>query len=83
MNNNNYDSRQEQQTYFLLIDKVGLKVSQFIGVRSFVQRSEYFKGVPIYIVQVPESPRNLFVETLFYILLALSIVFGQKCSTAN
>ena len=62
---------------FPFIDKVGLKVSQFIGVRSFVQRSEYFKGVPIYIVQVPESSRNLFVENYFTTIGAIDSIWSK------
>ena len=32
---------------------------------SFLQRNEYFKGVPIYIVQLKEKPRNFFAEQYF------------------
>jgi hypothetical protein len=32
---------------------------------SFLQRNEYFKGVPIYIVQLNDKPRNFFAEQYF------------------
>ena len=53
-------------------------LSQSVGASSFVQRDEYFKGVPIYIVQVQESSttKSSMLNNYFK-LLALLIVFGQ------
>ena len=44
---------------------------------SFLQRNEYFKGVPIYIVQVNENPRNFLSEQYFKILGNVDSVFSR------
>ena len=43
---------------------------------SFLQRNEYFKGVPIYIVQLNEAPRNYFVEHYFNLAGGLNGIFS-------
>ena len=44
---------------------------------SFLQRNEYFKGVPIYIVQIMNSPRNFWMEQYFNIIGILDTVYGR------
>lgn len=45
---------------------------------SFLQRNEYFKGVPIYIVQIKSQPRNFGVEQYFNIAGILDVTYS-KC----
>jgi hypothetical protein len=44
---------------------------------SFLQRNEYFKGVPIYIVQLSDSPRNFLVEQCFNTLGYLDTAYSR------
>ena len=44
---------------------------------SFLQRNEYFKGVPIYIVQLSDSPRNFLVEQYFNTLGYLDTAYSR------
>ena len=48
--------------YYLYIIKFG---KLLLPNRSFLQRNEYFKGTPIYIVQLHKESRNLLLETYF------------------
>jgi len=59
------------------LEKVGLRISQSVGAHSFLQRSEYFKGVPIYIVQVQDTPRNLMLEQYFNTIGAIDTAWGK------
>lgn len=51
-----------------IAEKVGLRVSQILGTRSFAQNNEFFKGVPIYIVQLTNQPRNIVSTQYFKIM---------------
>lgn len=53
---------------FPFLEKIGLRVSQSIGAHSFLQSNEYFKGVPIYVVQTTKNPRNILAEQYFNIV---------------
>ena len=44
---------------------------------SFLQRNEYFKGVPIYIVQVSDSPRNFWAEQYFNVVGTVDTIYSQ------
>ena len=44
---------------------------------SFLQRNEYFKGVPIYIVQVSETSRSLLKERYFRVVNLLDTFYGK------
>ena len=44
---------------------------------SFLQRNEYFKGVPIFVVQTMETPRNIFSEQYFNIVGAIDTFYGR------
>ena len=69
------DEGQQQLKYqprtaniFPFLEKIGLRLSQGLGAHSFVQSNDYFKGVPIYIVQTIEKPRNIVLEHYFNIV---------------
>ena len=59
------------------LDKLGFRVSQSVSASSFAQRNEYFKGVPIYIVQVQQTPRNILAEQYFKATGMLDSIFGK------
>ena len=65
------------------LDKIGLRVSQSVGASSFAQRDEFFKGVPVYIVQVQESQRNILSEQYFKVSGTLDSIFGKITQSAN
>lgn len=44
---------------------------------SFLQRSEYFKGVPIYVVQVTNKPRNIIFEQYFQVIGFMDSAWGR------
>ena len=48
---------------------------------SFLQRDEYFKGVPIYIVQTTNTPINIAVDQYFNLLGLLDIAYGRFIQT--
>ena len=45
---------------------------------SFLQRNEYFKGVPIFIVQVSETPKNLALES-YYTTIGIMDTAYSRC----
>ena len=54
------------------------KLGRFLSPSSsFLQRNEYFKGVPIYVVQLNEKPRNFFVEQCFNTLGYLDTFYNS------
>jgi len=54
------------------------KLGQFItSYSSFLQRNEYFKGTPIYIVQTLDEPRNLLFESCYVTLGILDTVYSR------
>jgi|TARA_B110000971_G_scaffold34746_1_gene32578 hypothetical protein len=50
---------------------------------SFLQRNEYFKGIPIYIVQLNETPRNYFVEQYFNIVGGVDGIFSRVLQSVD
>jgi len=50
---------------------------------SFLQRNEYFKGVPIYIVQLTDRPRNWGAEQYFKIVNKLDSTCNQVLQLIN
>ncbi len=67
--------RRRTKNLFPFINKLGTYLSP---TSSFLQRNEYFKGVPIYIVQVNEEPRNYFIEQYFHAIGYLD-TFYNRC----
>jgi hypothetical protein len=54
------------------------KLGNFILPRySFLQRDEYFKGVPIYIVQLSDKPRNFVFEQFFNTLRYFDTTYSR------
>lgn len=48
-----------------------------LPTRSFLQKNEYFKGVPIYIVQTKKEPRNIIVEQYFNTIDKIDSLWGR------
>mgnify|MGYP001438668167 CR=1 FL=1 len=44
---------------------------------SFLQRNEYFKGIPIYIVQVSKTPNNALFEQYFNAIGIVDVAYGK------
>lgn len=65
------------------LDKIGLRFSQSLGASSFAQRDEFFKGVPIYIVQVQQNQRTLLSEQYFKVSGTIDSIFGKITQSAN
>jgi len=66
-----------------VLEKIGARLSQGVGARSFIQTNEYFKGVPIYIVQVMDNPRNLLFEQYFSAIGILDTAWGKFTQPIN
>lgn len=66
--------RPRQFNLFPYLGKLGFF---FSPTSSFLQRNEYFKGVPIYIVQVSSSPENFLFEKYFNFIGVLDTVYGR------
>jgi len=58
--------RRRSHNYLGYLNKLGLYLSS--PTSSFLQNNEYFKGVPIYVVQLQSEPRNFLVEKYFNII---------------
>ena len=58
---------------FSLLNKAGL-----VPFSSFLHSNEYFKGVPIYIVQVSKTPRNFLFEQYFNVVGSID-TFYSRC----
>lgn len=67
--------RRRTKNLFPFLNKLGKYVSP---TSSFLQRNEYFKGVPIYVIQLNEEPRNLIVEQYFNAIGYLD-TFYNRC----
>lgn len=67
---------------FSILNGLGKRVSNsFIPIySSFLQRNEYFKGVPIYMVQISNKPRNFWAEQYSNIGIKLEKII---CRTAH
>jgi hypothetical protein len=59
---------------FKILGKYGRYISP---TSSFLQRDEYFKGVPIYIVQISDNQRNLLHEQYFNLIGFTDTVLGK------
>ena len=68
---------------FPILEKIGFQVSQSIGARSFIQTNEYFKGVPIYIVQTTENPRNIVLDQYFNTVSTIDNIWGKFTQTID
>jgi hypothetical protein len=61
------------------------KIEPFLGIlnnwstpfSSFLSSNEYFKGVPIFIVQIHESPNSLFLKNLFETTNIVENLYGK------
>jgi len=60
-----------------IIPASGLLSNWLTPFSSFLSNNEYFKGVPIYIVQVNESPNTLTVESLFNTSNIVDNLYGK------
>tara|TARA_B110000003_G_scaffold72470_1_gene73859 strand:- start:3409 stop:4869 length:1461 start_codon:yes stop_codon:yes gene_type:complete len=66
--------RPRKGNLFPYMGKVGTTISPKV---SFLERNEYFKGVPIYIVQITKSPRNIFLNQYFHIVGSFDGAYGK------
>ena len=66
--------RRRNINLFPYLNKLGSYLSP---ISSFLQRNEYFKGVPIYIVQVTDQPRNFWLEKSLNIVSILDSIYSR------
>lgn len=66
--------RRRTVNLFPYLGKLGSLLSP---TSSFLQRNEYFKGVPVYVVQTMATPRNLLTEQYFNIAGAIDTFYGR------
>jgi len=66
--------RRRNVNMFSYLQKLGTWLSP---TSSFLVRNEYFKGVPVYVVQVTENPRNFWVERYFNIAGVLDVFYSR------
>ena len=53
------------------------KIGHFLSPStSFLQKNEYFKGVPIYIVQVSDQPKNIIISQYYKVMGQLDSFYG-------
>jgi len=76
-----YEDEQQQLRYnyrkwnrFPYLKKLGRYLSPTC---SFLQRNEYFKGVPIYIVQLTDTPKNFFASRYFQVMSHLDGIYSR------
>lgn len=86
--NANFIFEDEQQQLRLRKRSVNLLplpniINWFIPFSSFLEKTEYFKGVPIYIVSVNEIPTNRFAEQWYKTLNLLDSIYGQAIKCVN
>lgn len=60
-----------------LLPYLGKVGNWLVPTRSFLQKNEYFKGVPIYIVQIKQEPRNLIKEQYFTVIDKIDSAWGK------
>jgi hypothetical protein len=73
---------QQQQLRFRrrrtnLLPSLGALGRHLSPTNSFLQRNEYFKGVPIFIVQATAQPRSIFIEQYYNILGVMDTFVGR------
>jgi hypothetical protein len=66
--------RRRTVNMFPYLERVGKLMSIS---NSFLLRNEYFKGVPIYIVQIADKPTNLGLELYYTTIGVLDHIFGR------
>lgn len=66
--------RRRNINIFPYLNKLG---NYLLPSNSFLQRNEYFKGVPIYVVQLNEKPRNFGIEQYFNIIGRLDVIYSR------
>ena len=66
--------RRRNLNLFPYLNKLGAYLSPS---SSFLQRNEYFKGVPIYIVQLSDSPRSFWKEQYFNTIGTVDTIYSQ------
>ena len=66
--------RRRTVNLFPYLGKVGSLLSP---TSSFLQRNEYFKGVPVYVVQTMATPRNLLSEQYFNFIGSVDTFYGR------
>jgi len=66
--------RRRNVNLFPYLGKLGVFLSP---TSSFLQKNEYFKGVPIYVVQINNQPRNIILEQYFKVAGTLDTFYGR------
>ena len=66
--------RRRSVNLFPNLGYLGLRLSP---ANSFLQRNEYFKGVPVYIVQTSQKPRNILFEGGFRLLARMDSIYAK------
>jgi len=66
--------RRRTVNLFPYLEKLG---KLFSVSNSFLLRNEYFKGVPIYLVQVSDKPQNLLLEGYYITIGILDHIYGK------
>jgi len=66
--------RRRTVNLFPYLEKLG---KAFSISNSFLHRNEYFKGVPIYVVQVSDKSRNLLAESYYTTIGILDNIYGR------
>jgi len=66
--------RRRNVNIFSFLGKAGLIVSPS---SSLLQRNEYFKGVPIFVVQISDHPVNYYLNQYFKIINPLDTIYGN------
>ena len=66
--------RRRNLNLFPYLNKLGAYLSPS---SSFLQRNEYFKGVPIYIVQLSDDPRSVWKEQYFNVVGTVDTIYSQ------
>ena len=72
--------RPRSTNLFPYLNKLGKYLSP---TSSFLQGNEYFKGVPIYIVQVHGKPRNFFAEQAFKFFGSLDSIYNGSIKSLD
>jgi hypothetical protein len=66
--------RRRSVNLFPFLGKAGLT---FSPSSSFLQRNEYYKGVPIFIVQVSENKTNFYLNQVFKVINPFDTIYGS------
>ena len=72
--------RYRNTNVFPYLNKLGGYLSPHF---SLLQRNEYFKGVPIYIVQLNDKPRNFLFEQYFNIIGRFDVIYARCLQSLN